>query len=42
MTDPRPAPQPDSPERAGSEVALAAANPAPELPDGADAYGWGV
>ncbi|MFZ1375917.1 MAG: hypothetical protein WAS25_04920 [Geothrix sp.] len=41
MTDPRPAPQPDSPERA-AEAVLAAGLLAPDPLDGADAYGWGV
>jgi len=41
MTDPRPAPQPDNPERA-AEVALAMAAPALDPLEGPDSYGWGV
>lgn len=40
MTDPRPAPQSDTPERA-AEAALAAAL-VPDPMDGSDSYGWGV
>jgi hypothetical protein len=41
MTEPRPAPQPDNPERA-AEAALAAAVSAPDPLEGPDSYGWGV
>ncbi|MFN7959222.1 MAG: hypothetical protein U0P46_12990 [Holophagaceae bacterium] len=41
MTDPQPAAQPDCPARP-IEVVVAAPAPAPDVPEAADAYGWGV